>query len=36
VIGPEAKQAMRDALAHIQDGGYARDFILGTRRVRRR
>ncbi|MBL0144069.1 MAG: ketol-acid reductoisomerase [Betaproteobacteria bacterium] len=28
VIGPEAKQAMKDALAHIQCGGYARDFIL--------
>ena len=28
VIGPEAKQAMKDALAHIQNGGYARDFIL--------
>ena len=28
VIGPEARQAMKDALAHIQNGGYARDFIL--------
>ncbi len=28
VIGPEARQAMKDALAHIQTGGYARDFIL--------
>ena len=31
VIGPEARQAMRDALAHIQSGGYARDFILENR-----
>ena len=31
VIGPEAKQAMKDALAHIQSGGYARDFILENR-----
>jgi ketol-acid reductoisomerase len=28
VIGPEARQAMKEALAHIQSGGYARDFIL--------
>ena len=31
VIGPEARQAMKDALAHIQSGGYARDFILENR-----
>ncbi len=28
VIGPQAREAMRQALAHIQTGGYARDFIL--------
>ncbi len=31
VIGPEAKQAMREALARIQSGEYARDFILENR-----
>ena len=31
VIGPEAKQAMRDCLARIQSGEYARDFILENR-----
>jgi ketol-acid reductoisomerase len=31
VIGPEAKQAMREALARIQQGEYARDFILENR-----
>jgi ketol-acid reductoisomerase len=31
VIGPEAKKAMKDALDHIQSGGYARDFILENR-----
>jgi ketol-acid reductoisomerase len=31
VIGPEAKKAMKDALEHIQTGGYARDFILENR-----
>jgi ketol-acid reductoisomerase len=31
VIGPESRQAMKDALAHIQSGGYARDFILENR-----
>src|SRR6187431_2956636 len=28
VIGPEAKQAMKDCLSRIQNGEYARDFIL--------
>ena len=28
VIGPEAKKAMQEALARIQQGEYARDFIL--------
>ncbi|MBK8325031.1 MAG: ketol-acid reductoisomerase [Betaproteobacteria bacterium] len=31
VIGPEAKQAMKDCLARIQNGEYARDFILENR-----
>jgi len=31
VIGPEARKAMKEALAHIQAGGYARDFILENR-----
>ncbi len=31
VIGPEAKQAMKDCLARIQSGEYARDFILENR-----
>jgi ketol-acid reductoisomerase len=31
VIGPEAKRAMKDALARIQSGEYARDFILENR-----
>ena len=31
VIGPEARQAMRDALAHIQNGEYAKRFILEGR-----
>jgi ketol-acid reductoisomerase len=31
VIGPEAKKAMKDCLARIQSGEYARDFILENR-----
>jgi len=31
VIGPEAKQAMKDCLSRIQNGEYARDFILENR-----
>jgi len=31
VIGAESKQAMRDCLARIQSGEYARDFILENR-----
>jgi ketol-acid reductoisomerase len=31
VIGPEAKRAMKEALARIQSGEYARDFILENR-----
>ena len=31
VIGPESKQAMRECLARIQNGEYARDFILENR-----
>src|SRR5450759_1575185 len=31
VIGPEAKKAMQEALARIQQGEYARDFILENR-----
>jgi ketol-acid reductoisomerase len=31
VIGPEAKQAMKECLARIQNGEYARDFILENR-----
>ena len=31
VIGAPARQAMREALAHIQSGEYARDFILENR-----
>jgi len=31
VIGAEAKQAMKDCLARIQSGEYARDFILENR-----
>jgi ketol-acid reductoisomerase len=31
VIGPESKKAMQEALARIQQGEYARDFILENR-----
>jgi ketol-acid reductoisomerase len=31
VIGPEAKKAMQEALTRIQQGEYARDFILENR-----
>jgi len=31
VIGPESKQAMKECLARIQSGEYARDFILENR-----
>ncbi|MEK6557595.1 MAG: ketol-acid reductoisomerase, partial [Candidatus Margulisiibacteriota bacterium] len=31
IIGPEAKQAMKDALARIQSGEFAREFIADSR-----
>ena len=31
IIGPEAKQAMKDALARIQSGQFAREFIADSR-----